>query len=100
MKGVSACFALSIHTAEPVVFLTVACHSAVHILHHMQMANKLLYRSKQRGFLELDLLVGDALEMQVFCAWQPMCDAQILFELMPRWAYGLSVRSLAWTCRC
>jgi succinate dehydrogenase flavin-adding protein (antitoxin of CptAB toxin-antitoxin module) len=31
----------------------------------MQMINKLLYRSRQRGFLELDLLVGLWAEQEV-----------------------------------
>lgn len=35
-----------------------ADHLHIFALEHMQMVNKLLYRSKQRGFLELDLLVG------------------------------------------
>jgi succinate dehydrogenase flavin-adding protein (antitoxin of CptAB toxin-antitoxin module) len=43
------------------------------VMLRMQLVNKLLYRSKQRGFLELDLLVGLWAEQHI-----PQMDSSML----------------------
>ena len=44
------------------------------LLLDVQMVNKLLYRSKQRGFLELDLLVGLWAEREIPAMSAPLLD--------------------------
>jgi hypothetical protein len=48
-------------------------HTLTIFLLRMQLVNKLLYRSKQRGFLELDLLVGLWAEQHI-----PQMDSSML----------------------
>lgn len=46
----------SLHACSPVS--NIVCFHRTYQKLNLQMVNKLMYRSKQRGFLELDLLVG------------------------------------------
>jgi succinate dehydrogenase flavin-adding protein (antitoxin of CptAB toxin-antitoxin module) len=47
--------------------------TALRVHRGLQMVNRLLYRSKQRGLLELDLLIGEYAELHL-----PSMDAQQL----------------------